>query len=71
MRYQELPGGLVAKTPRVPNAGAWVPSLVRELRSHLPQLRVYMLQLKKIEKDLACHNEDQRSCLPHKIGTAK
>ena len=21
MRYQELPGGLVAKTPRVPNAG--------------------------------------------------
>lgn len=29
------------------NTGAWVPSLVRELRSHLPQLRVYMLQLKK------------------------
>ena len=41
----DFPGGPVAKTV-FPTQGAWVQSLVRELDSHMPQLRVLMLQLR-------------------------
>ena len=33
--WQDFPGHLVVKTPASP-AGAWVPSLVRELKFHMP-----------------------------------
>ena len=34
--FQEFPGGLVVRTPVLPLQGAQVPSLVWEIRSHMP-----------------------------------
>ena len=56
--------------------GPRVPSLVRELDSHMPQLSVHMLQLKILhattKKGVTCHNEDLRSWVwPLRPSTAK
>jgi len=69
-----FPGGSKAKTPRsqyrrpglIPGQGT---------RSHMPQVKVHMLQLKITHtstKNSTCLNKDQRSYMPpRRLGTAK
>ena len=53
---ENCPGGPVAKTPCPQWKGAWVLSLVRELRSHMPQLKILHATVKS--KDPPCCNYD-------------
>ena len=55
--WENFPGGPVAKTPWSQWRGAWVLSLVRELRSHMPQLKILHATV-KIKDHPPCCNYD-------------
>ena len=47
VKKQKFLGGLVVRVPVLPLQGAWIPSLIRELRSHKPHGTTKNKQTKK------------------------